>query len=819
VNKLLRIGSRESALAVVQAERAAKEIAGFDKTIETEIITMKTSGDMILDRPLDGAGGKGLFIKELDAALLSKNIDIAVHSLKDIPSFLEHGVEIKSFLRRDDPRDVLVLPAGVSEIDMSKPIGCSGGRRRIQLQKLFPACKVKPVRGNVLTRLKKLDSGLDGEYGALVLAAASLIRLGLSNRISRFFSVDEIVPAAGQGIIAVCALDLPQTQTAKGLTDGTLEAALNAVDNAESRAAALAERAFVRTLDGGCGSPVAAYAEISASSMTIRAFYAENEGSCFVSGSISGSVGDCEELGERLAVNLLSGYYEKLKVRKGRVTLIGAGPGDAGLFGIKAKRYLENSDVVLYDNLVGRGIIAQIPEKAEIIYVGKKAGNHALEQREINLLLLKAALAGKNAARLKGGDPFLFGRGGEELELLREAGVPFEVIPGVSSALAVPAYGGIPATHRAFCSQVHIVTAHIKDNGAGIDYDALVKSGGTIIFLMGVSTLESICKGLLKAGMPETTPAAIIEQGCTAKQKKIISTVAALYGEADRAGINAPAVTIVGEVCKLDFSWFEKKPLSGLRIGVTRPASRSAKLSAMLADKGAEVIEIPAVRTTAIEDTPQLEKVFNSAGNYCYAFTSPAGVEIFFDKLLKYKKDIRDICECRFAAIGGATASELAKRGIIADIVPKTYSGKELGRLLAETIVKDDDAVVILPRSKIAGSDITDELSAAGIRFIDIPVYDTAPPPGRGDPYFIKLLTEGLDWLTFTSASTVSGFEYTAGKEAADALRERGVKALCIGERTAEAARCAGFDTLTAKNAVLEDMLDCLLEEVKNGNT
>ena len=881
----LRIGSRESALAVIQAETAVEGIKRFDKNITARIITMKTCGDMILDRPLESVGGKGLFIKELDSALLDGKIDAAVHSLKDIPAFVEKGIEIKSFLRRGDPRDALVLPAGKTEPDMTKPLGCSGGRRRVQLQKLFPGWEIRPVRGNVLTRLKKLDGG---GYGALVLAAASLERLGLAARVNRFFSVDEVIPAAGQGIIAVCA------------REGDGSAWFDGIDDGESRSAAFAERAFVRTLDGGCGSPIAAYAEVSGGSITLRGLYAEGETLAFITGSVSGPITECEELGKELAVKLLMEYHGRAGVKPGRVTLIGAGPGDPGLLTVRAVEALGEADLVLYDNLAGRGVIARIPAGAKTVYVGKKAGRHTLRQQEINSILLKEAAAGKNVARLKGGDPFLFARGGEELELLSMAGIPFEVIPGVSSALAVPALAGIPATHRSFCSQAHIVSAHLKDGSADeekTDYRALVKSGGTIIFLMGVSALESICNGLLEAGMRPDMPAAIVEQGSTARQKKVLSTVARLRGEAALAGIRSPAITVVGEVCALSeqFSWYEKKPLFGLRIGVTRPASRAAKLSALLAAEGAEVVEIPSVVTRAIEDTEALEAALSSLrGGEWFVFTSPAGVEVFFDKLIGYGKDARALAKSRFAAIGKTTAGALAARGIIADLVPETYSGKALGLLLAETIKSEgwqarsachrslpskpaaclpqtppvvvgqereggvagalppqrgvpedaqsppagdggcrqggdfpppdertDDGgypLVILPRSKIAGGDVTDALSAAGIGFTDIPVYDAAPPPHSDDPCFIELLTEGLDWLTFTSASTVRGFLRVAGEERAAALRKAGLRALCIGRQTAEAALACGFEVVTARNATLEDMVISLMEVVKNGN-
>ncbi|MDR0409872.1 MAG: uroporphyrinogen-III synthase [Spirochaetaceae bacterium] len=235
----------------------------------------------------------------------------------------------------------------------------------------------------------------------------------------------------------------------------------------------------------------------------------------------------------------------------------------------------------------------------------------------------------------------------------------------------------------------------------------------------------------------------------------------------------------------------------------------------MLAAEGAEVIEIPSIQITPAEHTPELEKAINSLrGNEWFVFTSPAGVKIFFDKLLKYGRDVRALHGCRFAVIGKASAAELAGRGIIADLIPEMYNGKALGILLAKTIVKENPRpLVILPRARIAGSDVTDALSAAGIAFTDIPIYDTAAPPERDDPYFIELLTEGLDWLTFTSVSTVSGFTRIAGAKKTASLR--GLKALCIGDLTAEAARQAGFDAYTAKNATLKDMLDCLLETAR----
>jgi uroporphyrinogen III methyltransferase/synthase len=771
---------------------------------------MKTRGDMIADKPLADIGGKGLFVKEVDAALLDGRIDIAVHSLKDIPSKLAEGVELRAFLPRDDPRDVLVLPLGLEEADGSKPIGCSGGRRRVQARRLFPGREIRLIRGNVLTRLSKLDTG---GYGALILAAASLLRLKLDGRIGRFFGPDEMVPAAGQGIIAVCA------------RAGCGADYLAALDDADSRVSAFAERAFVRALDGGCGAPIAAFSERSGATITLRGLYAEaeSEEGGFVTGSLTGAADKPEELGRRLAARLLTDYCAARGVSKGKVTLVGAGPGDAGLLTLKGAAALDKAEVVLYDNLAGRGVLARIPASAASVYVGKEAGRHSLPQADINFLLLRHAAEGRNTVRLKGGDPFLFARGAEELDLLREAGIPFEVIPGVPSALAVPAYAGIPATRRGLCSAVHIVTAHQQDGGqaGGIDYEALVRSGGTLVFLMGVSALGAIRKGLLNAGLPGATPAAVIERGSTAKQRKVVSDIENICRDAADAHLASPAVTIAGEAAAVgrELSWFERKPLFGLRIAVTRPADRASALSALLADEGAEVIEIPAIRTAPLADCGELRRELEAlgrnegklagGGRTWFAFTSPFGADAFFERLLSYGLDARVLGGTRFAAIGRATAEALLRHGIIADLVPDVHSGAALGALLAAALTKADR--VILPRSAIAGAELPNALAAAGLPFTCIAVYETLTAPRQNDPHLLDMLTEGLDWVAFTSASAAAGFMRIAGRERCRAMREHGVKALCIGAKTEEAARKAGFETLTARNATLEDMAEALV--------
>lgn len=288
----IRVGSRESRLAVIQSQMAIDAIHHYDPSIPVELVTMKTTGDMILDRTLDKIGGKGLFVKELDAALLDGRVDITVHSSKDLPMEINPQLPLAAFSRREDPRDVLVLPEGVSEIDFSKPIGCSSLRRQLQLKKLFPQAALAPIRGNVLTRLQKLDRG---EYSALVLAGAGLTRLGLANRISRYFSTEEILPAAGQGILAV--------QTRQGMDTPWL----SDFDDGDARDCLTAERAFVRTLDGGCSSPVAAYATVAQDILTLKGMYVTEDEQLYFE-TVTGPRNQADSLGSDLARNMRRKY-------------------------------------------------------------------------------------------------------------------------------------------------------------------------------------------------------------------------------------------------------------------------------------------------------------------------------------------------------------------------------------------------------------------------------------------------------------------------------------------------------------------------------
>ena len=487
----------------------------------------------------------------------------------------------------------------------------------------------------------------------------------------------------------------------------------------------------------------------------------------------------------------------------GKVILVGAGPGDPGLLTEKGKKAIAQAEVVVYDRLVSPAILSLMPESAEQIDVGKEASHHKVPQHQINQILLEKAQAGKRVVRLKGGDPFLFGRGGEELERLSEAGIPFEVVPGVTSALSVPAYAGIPVTHRDFCSSLHIITGHAKAGAKlTIDFEALKRTGGTLVFLMGVTALPAICQGLLDAGMEAEMPAAVIERGTTPRQRKLISTLGALP-QAAEAKIESPAIIVVGKVCTLSekFDWFDALPLKGREIVVTRPRERMGALSEKLRALGAAVTEYPCIETVERVENPALDQAMDHLAQYRYlVFTSPAGPEIFMKRLLARGRDARALAGLKIAAIGSKTAHVLMRFGLKADLVPAVYDSDHLAEAMAEVA-----GPVLLCRASRGSDALPKIFSAKGIPFDDIPCYDTRYETPDAATILPLLARDTL--VTFTSASTVEGF--------VKSLRDvdlSHVLGVCIGEKTAEKARGYGIAVRVAREATIESLINCIKE-------
>ena len=780
----IRVGSRDSALAVVQSKMAIAAMQNVCPETEFELITMKTTGDKVLDRPLDAVGGRGLFVKELDQALYDGRCELTVHSLKDMPLCPPKELPVLALLEREDCRDVLVLREGLSELPAHPVIGTSSRRRVLQGQRLFPDAEFKGIRGNLNTRLRKLDSG---EYDALILAAAGLIRLGFADRISRYFSVEEMIPSAGQGILAV-----------QGRRDRELPF-VKQIHSEKSAVITKAEQSFVAALGGGCSSPTAASAVLYGGKIKLRGLYYKEETGEVCIGSIEGTAGEAAELGRRLAERLEG---ESVVLPAGKVYLIGSGPGDAGLFTLRGKELLEQADAVIYDALAGDAVLGWIPEHARKIDVGKRSGRHSKKQEEILEILLEEAKKGGTIVRLKGGDPFVFGRGGEEAEFLKKHQIPFEVVPGISSSLAVPAYFGIPVTHRGLAGSFHVITGHRMEGMPELDFEALARVGGTLIFLMGVANAPKICEGLLDAGMNPETPAAFLMDGTLASQRMIRANLRTLPEEGVRQGVKAPAILVIGEVCALadTCAWREEKPLAGKKIVITRPKERSQKLAGHLRDAGAEVLEFPTIELKPVWETSEKEKLYEQVRNlelyHWLVLTSPAGAEYFFALLKRMKKDFRSLSNLRFAVIGEGTASVCREHGIYPDFMPERFYAAELGRRLAKQ-VKPDERVCIL-RARHGSPELTQAFENAEISYTDVTLYDTVTPekPPLAERIRELLKAGEIDAVTFTSGSTVQGFLdiLQPNKEALS-----GFAAICIGEKTEKTASTAGMKTILAE--------------------
>lgn len=513
---------------------------------------------------------------------------------------------------------------------------------------------------------------------------------------------------------------------------------------------------------------------------------------------------------------------DKVKIKQpGKVWLLGAGPGDVELLTLKGKRILEKADTVVYDALVGAGILSLLPEKAHQIYVGKRGGCHAKTQEEIQDILVSQAMEGRQVVRLKGGDPFVFGRGSEEALYLRSHGISFEIIPGITSAVAVPAYCGIPVTHRGLAASFHVITGHLK-NGEPMepDYEALVRVGGTLIFLMGISSAESICEGLLLAGMAEDTPAAILQEGTTARQKKVVSTLSRLCEDGREKGMKAPAIIIIGEVCRLHelCGWSEQRALGGKKILVTRPGRRAAKMAESLRNSGAEVVELPAIDIKLLKNGKAFKEAMeklrfqneNPGEQERYdwlAFTSPSGVELFFEYLSGVKMDVRILGGIKLAVIGRGTEAMLNRYGLYADYMPERFYARDLGEGLGMRM-KAGERLLIL-RAKEGSQELTRELSKKQIKYEDVPLYETVfPDRGIRTEGIRQLLSnKEFDFVTFTSASTINGFMKTLNPQPEDLS---GFTAVCIGEETEKSARAQGMSCIVSEIPSMEKMLEVM---------
>lgn len=810
MKQTVRIGTRKSELAVKQTCLAADRMKEETPGLEVELVLKQTTGDKILDKPLLEFGGKGVFVSEFEEALQKGEIDFAVHSAKDLPMELAEGLEIVGVPKRADVRDVVVTRMdGIVEEKAGRGeaivVGTSSLRRKIQIEALgkklwgVPAV-CENLRGNVQTRLKKL---LEGQYDAIILAAAGLKRLEIlaeadretkvqipeKNLCFHYLDWDEMIPAGCQGILAV-----------EGRKGDEVNEAARRICDPDTLLSFQVERRILRLLNAGCHEPIGVCSQIKDGKLTVRGIY-QGESGKTVSAFWEGAVCDWKEAAKAVA--------DTLKNRTGFVTLVGAGPGDPELITVKGMEALKACDAVVYDSLASEELLNEVRPECEKIYVGKRAGHHFMKQEEINQVLVEQAKKGRNVVRLKGGDPFVFGRGGEEILELQKEGIAYEVVSGVTSAIAALASAGIPITHRGMSRSFHVMTGHTKENGVPEDLKEFGKLSGTLVFLMGLSHLEEICQSLVNQGRPLSTPAAVIQNGTLPEQKTVRGTLEDIGEKCRREGIGSPAIIVVGDVTELHMESTYKRPLSGIKVGITGTPSFTGRLETVLKDQGAQVEKIAVMDVVSLADTMPVQNCLRELPSYTWiAFTSANGVRIFLKALLDSGRDYRSLGHVKLAAVGKGTDRELRVHGLRADYIPEQYCTESLAHGLAGQLKPEDK--ILIPRAVRGSEDLTRILSQAGISYEDVPLYDVKSLGLEGRE--LAETIKGLDYLTFASGSGVESFLENLAEEDREVLKETTLTA--IGDVTAKVLEQAGFPAdRIAKEFSISGLAECILED------
>ncbi|MBI3378572.1 MAG: uroporphyrinogen-III C-methyltransferase [Nitrospirae bacterium] len=508
-----------------------------------------------------------------------------------------------------------------------------------------------------------------------------------------------------------------------------------------------------------------------------------------------------------------------MKEKKGRVYLVGAGPGDIGLLTVKGMKCLQRADAVVYDFHLNAQVLNYIKHDAEFIYAGKRGGHHTMTQDEINKVLVEKAREGKVVCRLKGGDPFVFGRGGEEAEALAENNIDFEVVPGVSSAVAAPAYAGIPITHRGYSSSFAVIPGYedMTKEESAIDWAKLATGAGTLIFLMAVKNMDVLIKKLMENGRSPDTPVAVIRWGTRPDQKTITGTLRDIADIVKEKDIKPPAVMVIGEVVKLRerLMWYEKKPMFGHRVLVTREHAGGFE---PLEDLGAEMIEFPTIEIAPPENYDELDRAINKIEVYNWIiFTSGNGVKYFLKRMMEKDKDIRDLKGIKICAIGTKTAAEIKKYGIKVDLIPEEFNAEGL----IKTFIKIQDSrfkiqslkgiKFLLPRAEKAREIFPEKVRESGGE-IDVPVTYRAVKPEMHGKRLKRFLKEGrISVATFTSASTFDNFMEIIGEDADELLRD--VAIAVIGPVTAGAVEKAGLKVeIMPETATIEAMVEDIIK-------
>lgn len=784
-----RIATRGSKLALVQANYVCNRLIQAYPMDEFEIFIVRTKGDLVLDRPLNQIGDKGVFVREIEEKILSGEADIGVHSMKDMPSFPSSGLIFTEVWEREDSRDVLILREKRSlwELPEGAVIGTGSKRREFQLKRLRPDLKVVGIRGNVDTRIRKMEEEkLDG----IVLAAAGLHRLGMEDRITQYLKVEEMISAPAQGALAL--------EIRKG--EERLLAMLNELSDKETGKAVEAERGFLQEIGGDCHVPVGAICKKKEDGKyQLSAMFGNETGSKQAYAIVSGT--DTKKLAQEAAAQIR-------QQMAGTVYLVGGGPGDPGLITVKGMEAIRKADCIIYDRLSSPELLEEAKPGCEMVYVGKASHNHTMKQEEMNRLLVQKSMVYQKTVRLKGGDVYVFGRGGEEGLFLKEKGVPFEVIPGVTSGIGGLAYAGIPVTHRGIAQGFHVVTAHNKrDELADIDFEAMAKGKETCIFLMGLSKVEEIADKLMKAGMSADTKAAVISCATTPEQRVCVSDLDHIGREVRQAGLISPAIIVVGEVVSLrdGLNFFEGRPLFGKRYLVPKIGERITRLKGLLQEQGAVVDEVLVGRIV----NRKREFLAEEFGEVDWLiFTSKNGVEAFFESFMESGLDIRSLFGCKIAAIGEKTAEVLRIYGLYADFVPDNYNSDILVEILKGQLNGNEKVWYL--KAENADHHLKEALEGF-CRLEEIVVYEN-----QGVEPNLEILQplKKYNGILFTCASSVERLVNVLGEEWGQCNN-----VYSIGSKTTACLKLYGReDVLEAEQATYKGLVEkCIFIENRKG--
>jgi uroporphyrinogen III methyltransferase/synthase len=499
------------------------------------------------------------------------------------------------------------------------------------------------------------------------------------------------------------------------------------------------------------------------------------------------------------------------------VYLVGAGPGDYKLISVRGLEYLEQADAVVYDRLADPRLLQHVRADAELIYVGKASSQHTMKQQDINQLLVDLARQGKKVVRLKGGDPFVFGRGGEEALELVKNGLAFEIVPGITSAIAVPAYAGIPVTHRGIATSFAVVTGHEDPTKAAstIHWDKLATGVDTLVFLMGLENLVFITSKLVENGRAADTPAAIIRWGTKPEQRVLLTTVGKAAEDAKQHNFKPPAIFLVGEVCKLraELAWFDQKLLFGKQILVTRAREQASALTSQLEDLGAQCLEAPAIKIAPPDSYQPLDEAIGKLSQYDWIiFTSVNGVAAFFARLSEAGQDGRALASNKVAAIGSQTAEQLRQHGIIADLVPMEFRAEGIMEALEPQLVAG--MKVLIPRALVARNLLPEKLAAMGVAAQVVTAYQTIAADTDDQNLVDKIRRGEIELITFTSSSTVTNLLHLLGAEGRELVKQ--VKVACIGPITAETCLEQGIKpTIIARQYTIQGLVSAISDYYK----